>query len=275
MVTYSVRMVACQGSDTGILSKAQFNKLEQESVDVEERQPLYLPVAATDASQARRRYVRLVASVTGGDKIQFSLDKNQKDEQDMAEEIKQKVRSKITKSPQFSDCPSSTVTMNKEDRQGNINKTTKSNDNSKDANINLNSTGSVATEHIEWPLKKIAVRTKITMPGFANDFGFYSEQDAHSAFSNLFLSTNLLEATRLRLQEKIQTDHQDAHPEDEGGQASDLAHSDDSLDLEEIDDLVALITSIKHKECDKDPCWHIRSLEPHRQDDEDLPQAMS
>ncbi|OAQ22243.1 hypothetical protein K457DRAFT_16901 [Linnemannia elongata AG-77] len=78
-------------------SLAQVNKLEQESVDVEERQPLYPPVAATDASQARRRYVRLVASVTDGDKIQFSLDKNQKDEQDMAEEIKQKVRNKITK----------------------------------------------------------------------------------------------------------------------------------------------------------------------------------
>ncbi|KAG0282389.1 hypothetical protein BGZ96_000533 [Linnemannia gamsii] len=92
--------------------------------------------------------------------------------------------------------------MNKEDRQGNINNATKSNGNSKDANINLNSTGSVATEHVEWALKKIAVRAKITMPGFANDFGFYSEQDAHSAFSNLFLSTNLLEATRLRLQER-------------------------------------------------------------------------
>lgn len=92
--------------------------------------------------------------------------------------------------------------MNKEDRQGNINNTTKSNGNRKDANINLNSTGSVTTEHTEWSLKKIAVRAKITMPGFANDFGFYSEQDAHSAISNLFLSTNLLEATRLRLQEK-------------------------------------------------------------------------
>ncbi|KAF9180886.1 hypothetical protein BGZ50_005849 [Haplosporangium sp. Z 11] len=34
-------------------------------------------------------------------------------------------------------------------------------------------------------------------------------------------------------------------------QASDSAHNDDSLDLEEIDDLVASITSIKHKECNK------------------------
>ncbi|KAF8933515.1 hypothetical protein BGZ47_010833 [Haplosporangium gracile] len=71
---------------------------------------------------------------------------------------------------------------------------------------------------------------------------------------------------------RIQTDHQDAHPEAEQ-QASDLAHSDDSLDLEEIDDLVALIASIKHKKDDKGPCWHIRFLEPHRQDDEDLHQA--
>ncbi|KAG0250570.1 hypothetical protein BGZ95_007156, partial [Linnemannia exigua] len=277
---------------------------------------------------------------------------------------------------QFIDCPSSTVAMIKEDRQGNINNATKSNGDSKDANSNFNSTSSLATEHVEWALKKIAVRAKITMPGFANDFGFYSEQDAHTAFSNLLLSTNLSEATRLRLQEtykvwrgnhgmvfwankvaslqttitlkrtagevvagtqriakklileeannlvhsftdseaddssntlgalpsapdethmcspwatspstgidtldseenrptasplprrchlqdsdvtagdnttnSIQTDHQRAHPEDE--QASDLANGDDSLDLEEIDDLVALITSVKHKECDK------------------------
>jgi hypothetical protein len=67
------------------------------------------------------------------------------------------------------------MTMNKEDRQGNINNATKSNGNSKDANINLNSTVSVATEHVEWALNKIALRAKITMPGFANNFGFYSK----------------------------------------------------------------------------------------------------
>ncbi|KAG0247479.1 hypothetical protein BG011_001417, partial [Mortierella polycephala] len=47
----------------------------------------------------------------------------------------------------------------------------------------------------------------------------------------------------------IQTDHQDVHLQDE--QASDSAHNDDSLDLEEINDLVTSITSIKHKECNK------------------------
>ncbi|KAG0346695.1 hypothetical protein BGZ54_005125, partial [Gamsiella multidivaricata] len=57
----------------------------------------YPPVADKDASQVRRRYVRLIASVMDGDKIQFSLDKNQKDAQDIAEEIKQKVRNKIVK----------------------------------------------------------------------------------------------------------------------------------------------------------------------------------
>ncbi|KAI1316995.1 hypothetical protein EDD11_009154 [Mortierella claussenii] len=46
----------------------------------------------------------------------------------------------------------------------------------------------------------------------------------------------------------IQIDYQGAHVQDE---ASDPAHSDDSLDLEEIDELVAAITSIKHKECNK------------------------
>ncbi|KAG0196562.1 hypothetical protein BGX33_001524 [Mortierella sp. NVP41] len=64
---------------------------------MEERAPLYPTVADTDASQVKRRYVRLIASVTDGDKIQFSLDKNQKDAQDVAEEIRQAVRNKIAK----------------------------------------------------------------------------------------------------------------------------------------------------------------------------------
>jgi hypothetical protein len=80
-----------------VLSKAQVDKLEQGSLRVEEQPPLYPPVANTDASQVRRRYVRLIASIMDGDKVQFSLDKNQKDAQDMAEEIKQKVRNKIAK----------------------------------------------------------------------------------------------------------------------------------------------------------------------------------
>ncbi|KAF9176502.1 hypothetical protein BGZ50_000526, partial [Haplosporangium sp. Z 11] len=79
----------------GILSKAQVDKLEQESMNVEERPPLYPSMADTDVNQAKRRYVRLIASVMNGDKIRFSLDRNQKDAQEMAEKIKQKVRSKI------------------------------------------------------------------------------------------------------------------------------------------------------------------------------------
>ena len=41
--------------------------------------------------------MHLIASVMDGERIQFSLDKNQMDAQDIAEEIKQKVRDKITK----------------------------------------------------------------------------------------------------------------------------------------------------------------------------------
>ncbi|KAK3831317.1 MAG: hypothetical protein JOS17DRAFT_744978 [Linnemannia elongata] len=81
----------------GVLSKAQVNKLEQESLYLDERPPLYPPMANTDVSQLRQRYVRLIASIMDGDKIQFSLDKNQKDAQDMAEEIKKKMRNRIVK----------------------------------------------------------------------------------------------------------------------------------------------------------------------------------
>jgi len=90
----TVRHCFCKA---GVLSKAQANILEQEYMDVEERPPLYPPIASMDRDQVKRHYVRLIASVMDGDKIQFSLDKNQKDAQDMAEEIKQKVRNKIAK----------------------------------------------------------------------------------------------------------------------------------------------------------------------------------
>ncbi|KAF8924502.1 hypothetical protein BGZ47_003979, partial [Haplosporangium gracile] len=80
-----------------VLSKAQADKLEHDSMDTKERPPLYPPMADTDVSQAKRRYVRLIASAMDGDKIEFSLDKNQKDAQDVAEEIKQTLHSKIAK----------------------------------------------------------------------------------------------------------------------------------------------------------------------------------
>ncbi|KAG0264780.1 hypothetical protein BGZ95_003528, partial [Linnemannia exigua] len=90
----TVRHCFCKA---GVLSKAQTEKLEQESVDVEELTPFYPSVADMDADQAKRQYVRLIASVMDGDEIQFSLDRNQKDAQDMAEEIKEKLRKNIAK----------------------------------------------------------------------------------------------------------------------------------------------------------------------------------
>jgi hypothetical protein len=90
----TVRHCFCKA---GVLSKAQADKLEQESANVEERAPLYPPVEDMDTSQVIRRYVRLIASVTDGDKIHFTLDKYQKDAQDMAEEIKQKLHNQIAK----------------------------------------------------------------------------------------------------------------------------------------------------------------------------------
>ncbi|KAG0250771.1 hypothetical protein BGZ95_007103, partial [Linnemannia exigua] len=48
-------------------------------LDVEEKTPLYLPVADADASRVKGRYVRLIASIKDGDRIQFFLDTNQKD----------------------------------------------------------------------------------------------------------------------------------------------------------------------------------------------------
>ncbi|KAI1288751.1 hypothetical protein EDD11_009693 [Mortierella claussenii] len=90
----TVRHCFCKA---GVLSKAQSDKLEQESIHVEEQTPLYPPVTDTDASEVKGHYVRLIASVMDGDRIRFSLDRDQKDTQDIAEEIKQKVRNKITK----------------------------------------------------------------------------------------------------------------------------------------------------------------------------------
>jgi len=90
----TVRHCFCKA---GVFSKAQVDRLERESLDVEEQTPMYSPVPDTDASRFKGRYVRLISSVMDGDRIQFSLDKNQKDAQDMAEEIKQRVHNKINK----------------------------------------------------------------------------------------------------------------------------------------------------------------------------------
>ncbi|KAF9368822.1 hypothetical protein BGX21_006317 [Mortierella sp. AD011] len=78
-----------------VLSKTQSDMLEQESIHVEEQTPLYPPVASKDASQVKAHYARLIASVMDGDNIHFFLDKDQKDAQDIAEDIKQKMHDKI------------------------------------------------------------------------------------------------------------------------------------------------------------------------------------
>ncbi|KAG0379434.1 hypothetical protein BGX24_000390 [Mortierella sp. AD032] len=49
-------------------------------------------------------------------------------------------------------------------------------------------------EHSRWVSKMIARKERITMPSFANAFGYTSEQDAHSAFSKLISSTNIPQA---------------------------------------------------------------------------------
>lgn len=90
----TVRHCFCKAE---VLSKEQVDKLQRDSVNVEEHTPLYPPVADRDASRVKGRYVRLIASIMDGDRIQFSLDKNQKDAQDIAEEIKQTVHHNIAK----------------------------------------------------------------------------------------------------------------------------------------------------------------------------------
>jgi len=90
----TVRHCFCKA---GVLTKAQVDKLEQESIRVEERLPLYPSMTDMDESQVKQRYVRLIASAMDGDRIQFSLDQNQKDAQDIAEEIKQRMRNKIVR----------------------------------------------------------------------------------------------------------------------------------------------------------------------------------
>ncbi|KAF8924002.1 hypothetical protein BGZ47_004323, partial [Haplosporangium gracile] len=81
----------------GVISKVQADKLEHDSMEIEKRSSLYPPMSDTEASQDKRRNVRLIALAMNGDKIKFSLDKNHKDAQDMPEEIKQKLHSKIAK----------------------------------------------------------------------------------------------------------------------------------------------------------------------------------
>ncbi|KAF9578301.1 hypothetical protein BGW38_005978, partial [Lunasporangiospora selenospora] len=75
-------------------------------------------------------------------------------------------------------------------------------DDDKKGGVDQSRRGATVTEHVDWALEKLAKKEKITMPGFAKDFGYYSEQDAHSAFIRLLSSSNIPQSTGLRLQEK-------------------------------------------------------------------------
>lgn len=73
-------------------------------------------------------------------------------------------------------------------------------DNSEYARNEVNGAGSVLKMHVEWALDVIAKKEKVTMPIFATKFGYHSQQDAHSAYSDLITSTNVPKAYRSRLQ---------------------------------------------------------------------------
>lgn len=93
--TSTVKHYFCKAK---VLSKEQVDKLLlRDSVKVEEHTPVYPPVAHRDASRVKGRYVCLITSIMDGDTIQLFLDNNQKDAQDIAEEIEQTVHKNIVK----------------------------------------------------------------------------------------------------------------------------------------------------------------------------------
>ncbi|OAQ22717.1 hypothetical protein K457DRAFT_1130998 [Linnemannia elongata AG-77] len=71
------------------------DNLEERSADVQERQPIYPPVAETAKQQTKRHFLRFIASALDGERFNFNLEKNQKDAQDLAEEIRKAVREKL------------------------------------------------------------------------------------------------------------------------------------------------------------------------------------
>ena len=81
---------------TKVLPKAMADSLEERSVDMQERQPEYPPEIETAAKEQRKRhFLRLIASTLDGHKFNFSLAKNQKDAQDLAEETRKAVRESL------------------------------------------------------------------------------------------------------------------------------------------------------------------------------------
>ncbi|KAF9385219.1 hypothetical protein BGX21_001123, partial [Mortierella sp. AD011] len=66
--------------------------------------------------------------------------------------------------------------------------------------IDYSNTDTTLAEHAKWALGMIANKKSITMPSFASAFDYYSELDAHSAYSDLISSSNIPLARRSRLQ---------------------------------------------------------------------------
>lgn len=80
---------------TKVLPRMMADNLEERSADVQERQPIYPPVAETAKQQTKRHFLRFIASALDGERFNFNLEKNQKDAQDLAEEIRKAVREKL------------------------------------------------------------------------------------------------------------------------------------------------------------------------------------
>ncbi|KAF9176082.1 hypothetical protein BGZ50_001884, partial [Haplosporangium sp. Z 11] len=59
------------------------DKLEERSVDIRERQPVYPPKAEIDKEQMKRHFVRIIASTMDGQEFKFGLDNNQREESDI------------------------------------------------------------------------------------------------------------------------------------------------------------------------------------------------
>lgn len=80
---------------TKVLPKTISDKLEEGSVDVRERQPMYPPEAELDKERMKRHFVRIIASTMDEQEFKFGLDNNQREESDIGEELKEAVRKEL------------------------------------------------------------------------------------------------------------------------------------------------------------------------------------
>ncbi|KAI1288932.1 hypothetical protein EDD11_009532, partial [Mortierella claussenii] len=69
--------------------------LEERSKDVQGRQPVYPPAAETAKQQTKRHFLRFIASALDGERFNFYHEMNQRDAQDLAEEIKKTVHERL------------------------------------------------------------------------------------------------------------------------------------------------------------------------------------